>query len=428
MRRSLLAVTALTLSVPLAAQQATTRSVTIPADTVRLRASVVLRDSQVVRTLTTGNEAEVLRVVNELRERESRILRELQSTPLVRTDARRELEESLARVSREAFTVMSVIESRCLEERATTPNGYLGVNLTTEIEVRDRIAAVQRSVITSVEPGSPAQRAGLVSGDRLLSIGGRDARERLPELAGLLEPGRRIAVRVERDGMVREIPVVVAPRPQRFDQGCPQFERAIQPLRMGGMARVWVQDSADGRGNRVMYLMEPAAMPPVVAARGTPSTPTPHATPAIPATPATAARPTAPSARTPAAPPAPAPASPAAPSVFVFGSSSGGGSQVAYFAGAQFRELDDDWREVLGLKSGTQGVLVNEVARGSAAAQSGLKVGDVITRVGGTVATSPFVVSRLLGLNEDQRATLQILRKRQPERVTLQWDSPMPRR
>ena len=400
MRRSVWSVLALALSVPLAAQQTTSRSVTIPADTVRLRASVVLRDSQVVRTLTTGNEAEVLRVVNELRERESRILRELQSTPLARTDARRSLEEALARVSREAFTVMSVIESRCLDERATTPNGYLGVNLTSEVEVRDRIVVVQRSVITSVEPGSPAQRAGIQSGDRLLSIGGRDAREQMPQLAGLLEPGRRIVVQVNRYGVDREFPLIVAPRPQRFDQGCPQFERAIQPLRMGGMARVWVQDSADGRGNRVMYMMEPAARTPP--------------TPPVPPVPATA--PAAPSALV------------FAPSVFVFGSTSGGGSQVAYFAGAQFRELDDDWREVLGLRSGTQGVLVNEVARGSAAAQSGLKVGDVITQVGGTAATSPFVVSRLLGLTEDQQATLQILRKRQQERVTLRWDSPLPRR
>jgi S1-C subfamily serine protease len=399
MRRALCSALALTLSVPMAAQQPSARSVSVPADTVRLRASVVLRDSQVVRTLTTGNEAEVLRVVNELRERESRILRELQGTPLARTDARRSLEEALARVSREAFTVMSVIESRCLDERATTPNGYLGVNLTSEVEVRDRIVVVQRSVITSVEPGSPAQRAGIQSGDRLLSIGGRDARERMPQLAGLLEPGRRIVVQVERDGVERELPLIVAPRPQRFDQGCPQFERAIQPLRMGGMARVWVQDSADGRGNRVMYLMEPAARTPP-----TPVAPVRTPLPSVPA------------------------AAPAAPSVFVFGSTSGGGSQVAYFAGAQFRELDDDWREVLGLRSGTQGVLVNEVARGSAAAQSGLKVGDVITQVGGTAATSPFVVSRLLGLTEDQQATLQILRKRQLERVTLRWDSPLPRR
>jgi membrane-associated protease RseP (regulator of RpoE activity) len=419
MRRVVLSVLALTMSAPLAAQQPS-RPAGAPADTVRLRASVVLRDSQVVRTLTTGNEAEVLRVVNELRERESRILRELARTPLARTDTRRSLEEDLARVSREAFTVMSVIESRCLEERATAPNGYLGVNLTSEVEVRDRIVVVQRSMITSVEPGSPAQRAGLASGDRLLSIGGRDARERMPQLAGLLEPGRRIEVRVERDGTELEIPVVVAQRPQRFDQGCPQFERAIQPLRMGGMARVWVHDSADGRGNRVMYLTEPAApMPPVVAVRPTPAAPaTPATSPSAPARPATAAVP---------APPSPA-AAPAAPSVFVFGSTSGGGSQVAYFAGAQFRELDDDWREVLGLRSGTQGVLVNEVARGSAAAQSGLKVGDVITQVGAAAATSPFVVSRLLGLNENQQATLQVLRKRQPERITLRWDSPMPRR
>ncbi len=321
------------------------------------------RDTVVLRVVTTGNEAEVLRVVNELRSREARILRALADVPFDRPNERRELEEELARISREAFTVISVIESRCLEEQATAPSGYLGVNITSEVEVNDqRVNA--RSVITSVEPGSPAERAGVAPGDRLLSVAGRDARERLPELAGVLEPGRRVAVRVEREGREREFQVTVAPRPRGWDHGCPRFERALQPL----------------RGVRAS-----AAVPP-----------TPPA-------------------------PAAAPAAPAAPMVFAYGTSSGGGRAIGYFAGAQFRALDDDWRNVLGLRRGTEGVLVNEVAPGSPAAAAGLRVGDVITSINGTTATSPLVVVRLLSLDEDRQAALRVIRARDARSVTFRW-------
>jgi hypothetical protein len=90
--------------------------------------------------VTEANEAEIMRAVNELRARESRILRELSRTSLTDTLTRRNLEAQLATVSREAFTVMSVIEERCLEQRSLAPNGYLGVTITTEVQV--------------VEPGS----------------------------------------------------------------------------------------------------------------------------------------------------------------------------------------------------------------------------------------------------------------------------------
>ena len=99
----------------------------------------------------------------------------------------------------------------------------------------------------------------------------------------------------------------------------------------------------------------------------------------------------------------------------------GGASNVGYFAGAQFRALDDDWRAVLGLKPGTTGVLVNEVAPGSAAAQSGLRVGDVVTQIDGAAASSPFVVVRLLGLNEQTQASLRVVRAREGRVVQLRW-------
>lgn len=391
------------------------------------------RDSLLLRRLNAGNEIEVMRVVNELREREGRILAELSATSLANADARRNLEEQLARVSREAFTVMSLIESRCIEERMTAPAGYLGLNITSEIEVHDRSYTVARSIINSVDPGSPAERAGVLSGDRLLAIGGRDARERLPELGGILEPGRRVPVKVERGGAEREFVVVAAPRPVKAQAaGCPQFERALQPLRMSGAARVWVQDSTDAQGTRRVYVYSTSPAEVVPTGQGGTAVRVPYA-PARPgqatnAPPAAAAGggtspaapPTAPTA--PTAPVTPAtPAVASSPGVFVFGPSST--SSVSFFAGAQFRALDDDWRDVLSLRANQHGVLVTDVAAGSAAAQSGLKVGDVVTDVSGTAATSPLVLSRMLGLSEESHATLKVIRKRQPLSVTLRWGS-----
>ncbi len=403
--RALVMVGVLTLAMPvrsgpLGAQQpararADSATMRVRADTVVLRRAFV-RDTLRIRALTAANESEVLRVVNELRSREAGLLRALHAIPEGNLAERRALQEDLATLSREAFTVMSVIESRCVESRTSAPAGYLGLTITTDVVVRDRNVNVQKSVVSSVEPGSPAERAGLATGDLLLSVAGLDAMERLPELGGMLEPGRKIEVVVDRHGRPLTVDVTVAPRPQRFDRGCPQFERAIQPLRMGGVARVWVQDSTDGSGNRVMYIVS-APMPPQ------PPTPAVSGTSPVPPVPGVAPRP------------------PTPPAVVSFGTTMGGSSTVGYFAGAQFRALDDDWRAVLGLQPGTTGVLVNEVAPGSAAAQSGLRVGDVVTQIDGAAASSPYVVVRLLGINEQTQASLRVVRARDSRVVVLRW-------
>lgn len=405
--RALLWIGALAVVMPLGAPAAQ-QSVRVQADSITVLRRPFVRDTLRIRELTAANESEVLRVVNELRAREAGILQALATIPPARVAERRALEEELARLSREAFTVMSVIESRCVEMRASAPAGYLGLTVTTDVEVRDRSVSVRRSVVSSVEPGSPAERAGLATGDVIVSIAGRDAMVRFPEIGELLEPGRRIEVIASRNGHPINAVVTVAPRPQRFDRGCPQFDRAIQPLRMGGVARFWVQDSTDGNGNRVMYMVT------------APSPPTPPAATTLPR-PATAPRPSTPSTPAVAATAPTPPTPPTPPAVVSFGTTMGGSSNVGYFAGAQFRALDDDWRAVLGLKPGTTGVLINEVAPGSAAAQSGLRVGDVVTQIDGAAASSPFVVVRLLGLNEQTQASLRVIRAREARVVQLRW-------
>ena len=105
--------------------------------------------------------------------------------------------------------------------------------------------------------------------------------------------------------------------------------------------------------------------------------------------------------------------------VFLYGVTNGATSEISYFNGAQFRSLDEDWRSVLGVRAGTDGVLVNEVAAGSAAAAAGLKSGDVVLSVNGTAATSPLVVARLLSLSDANSSTLRVWRARDTRTVTM---------
>ena len=121
------------VAVPAAAQQ-TSVSATAPA-AARSRAA-------------EANAEEMVRLVNELRAREARLLRELAATPESEVGSRRLIEQQLARTAREAFAVMSVIESRCMEQRISPPRGHLGVTIDNEVDMREggRWAAGRRSL------------------------------------------------------------------------------------------------------------------------------------------------------------------------------------------------------------------------------------------------------------------------------------------
>lgn len=379
-------------ALPLAAQQ-TQVSGTAPAQ-ARSRAA-------------SANAQEMLSLVNELRAREARLLRELAATPENEIGTRRSIEQQLARTAREAFAVMSVIEARCLEQRVNPPRGHLGVAIDISTEVNNGEVVRSQTTVASVEPGSPAATAGILAGDELISIGGRNAATAIPRLGEILEPGRRIVLRVKRDGSERDIPVTVGDGTPRMDPACPEYERVVAPLRMGVAARVWVMDSVDGRGQRVVTLRRALPSPPPVP--GQPSTVAPAPAGAVTAT-------------TPPPPPVP----PSTPGVYVFGVTRGATGEFAYFNGAQLRQLDDDWRNVLGIRSGTEGVLVNEVAPGSAAAAAGLRSGDVIIAVDDTPAPSPLLVVRMLSLEDRTENRLRVIRARETRTVVMKRN-PAPR-
>jgi S1-C subfamily serine protease len=277
---------------------------------------------------------------------------------------------------------MRAIQERCANERGPVPDGYIGISLDTRVSVVEGRRIPVEVTVSSVEPGGPSQRAGVMSSDRLLAVGGRETREGIPEIGDLLVPGRTVTLRVERSGVTRDFTVTVEPRPKDFAESCGEFERVLMPLRVGAFGNLVIErrggpggvaSGGISGGNRVEVG---------------------SGNERVRTAPADELR------------------------LFVFNS---GGPSEAYFAGARFRSLDDDWRELLGVR---QGIMVLEVAVGSLAARAGLKSGDVVTAVGQEPVTDPMVFGKLLDVGGRREATLAVTREKKPRTVTLTWGPP----
>jgi len=107
---------------------------------------------------------------------------------------------------------------------ASEPTGYLGIVFTAPLvrTVRGGSISVRHfayPVVESVEPGSPAARAGISAGDTILAYDSVDVVQHDIALTQLLRPGTVVTVRVRRNNAVRDIGVLVAPRPASFVDG-----------------------------------------------------------------------------------------------------------------------------------------------------------------------------------------------------------------
>lgn len=344
---------------PLAAQQQVRVIQRAPAGSARA-------DSMVAR-IFNSDVAEVKRMVSAWRAREEQLVKDLRGAGDADLATRRRLEDELALHVRDGFAMMSAIEARCVDGGSgDLPAGYLGLNLETTGRVVDNVIQEAATVVTSVEPGSPAERAGLQRHDKVLRIGGLEP-ERLGEVGAMLVPGRTLVVRAERGGVARDFPLTVARRPEGFGESCGELESALMPIRVPGAARIVVREM-DGQRRVTVDARE---LPP---------------------------RPAAPEGEM---------------RIFSFNRGS-----HAFFGGAEFRDLDADWREVLGVK---QGVIVNAVASASPMASAGLKGGDVVTAVGRSPVASPAALVQLLGSQAGDAVTLSVVRGKEKKTVTVRF-------
>jgi C-terminal processing protease CtpA/Prc len=273
------------------------------------------------------------------------------------------------------------------EDQQARPRGWIGLvaqgpGLNQRVEGGEllvRYFAYPR--VLSVDPSSPAQRAGIVPNDTLIAYNGDDVTEGDISLTRLLKPNAKLSVRIRRDGKTREFAVTVAAAPMRIVQRRDDESRAREQ---------WV----------IATVPEAPGFPRMPAlAPNAPSV-------------------TRVSVRTPIGPLAPLP--PMMPS-----SAREDGSFALSFgngvAGAQLSTIGEGLGKALGVSGG---VLVTTAPVGSPASESGLMEGDVILRVGRQSVRRVSEVIDLVGLaaeNGDTAVELQVVRQRKPVKVMLKW-------
>jgi C-terminal processing protease CtpA/Prc len=280
----------------------------------------------------------------------------------------RTVERAAASMSRALMQVREAEQAR--------PRGWIGLvvqgpGLTPRVEGGEllvRYFAYPR--VVSVDPSSPAQRAGLIPNDTLLAYDGVDVSENDISFTRLLRPNARVNIRIRREGKVREVPVTVAAAPMRIVQRRDDESRSRES---------WT----------VAILPEAPSFPSIPMSPPSPGAPTRvivrSATPAL---------------------------APMDASGFPYGTG---------VAGAQLSTISDGLGKALGVSSG---VLVTSSPVGSPANESGLVDGDVISKVAGQGVRRVTEVRDLVALaseNGDHAVELEIVRQKKPMKVMLRW-------
>ena len=241
-----------------------------------------------------------------------------------------------------------------------TPKGWVGVLITTGIGQSNQSGALEFSdypVIESIDPGSPAEKAGLQAGDVLISINSQDFRKNPIPMSSLLVPGQKVVFRYRRNDVERSSSMLVAERPAGTSS---RVEVSIiGPAPSGD--RIAVEDNMNRRvAGRI-------ALPPVVI------------------------------------PP------------FAFGT----GMPSIAIAGAEMTRLNEDLRDLVKMKG--DGLFVVNVTLGSPAREAGLKSGDVIVRANRETLRNPGQLIRLMTNAIDNKIVLEILRQQKARTLTLRW-------
>lgn len=279
------------------------------------------------------------------------------------------------------------IETLCAAVRK--PAGWLGV-VTTGFQREDKrvdgtisVLFLEPPVVASVDPGSPAERVGVRSGDVLLELGGRRLLHSTIVFAELLRPGKEITIKLQRGGETLTFTPVVEPLPDVPATPCS-----------------WVNPG-------VAYVLAPSATqaPTVVRLQRT----NPDGTQGfsygiVRRRDSTSAQGAVANAVTPAG-------VYAGPMVQMF---SGTANSLA---GLGLVALTSETSRALGVP---HGILVNQVAPGPGR-NAGLQGGDVLVSADSVELRSIGQLQSVLNRSSDRRVTLVIVRDRKRETVQLRW-------
>lgn len=259
-------------------------------------------------------------------------------------------------------------QERAVEEQrrqSNAPTGWFGVTVSDNgmIDEHGNPFYSGYPVITTVEPESPAAKAGVKAGDILLSFNDHDMKGSAMALRTWLRPGLSFVVKLRRDGEAKQVRGTIGKRPAGFDN------------------RVTLIWTTEGSGNMTAMGGGGTGMGAPVAVRV--RTPLPSKLPPV-----------------------------LAPS-FTFG----GG--VYPFAGAEFIALNPDLSDALGV--GREGVFVTTVLPESPAQIAGLRGGDVILTADSIRLDDPIALVRAIRESDDHSIKLGIVRKRKAQTIFLKW-------
>jgi membrane-associated protease RseP (regulator of RpoE activity) len=226
--------------------------------------------------------------------------------------------------------------------------------------------------IVAVDPESPAQRAGIATGDVLIAYNGVDVRGREFNLSQLLEPDRKLSVTIRREGETKDYSMTVARAPQRISQRRLEFD-AMPDGEVTTIERLMKGDGgAGGMPGMGRVVMPGTGASPVWASKL---------------------------------------------GMYLPGNSFMMSPNGAF--GAILSDVNPALAKTLKLETG---VLVNDVTDATPASNAGLHVGDVIVNAAGQPVVSLRILHELIARHlADQSIALQVMRDRKLRTITVNW-------
>jgi serine protease Do len=125
-----------------------------------------------------------------------------------------------------------------LRAEGKVTRGRLGVRIqpmTKELAQSFKLESAEGALVATVEPGSPADKAGLKPGDVVLAFNGQkiDDPNKLPRLVAATKPGQSAVLRIWRNGKAEEVKFTAVELVAEARAPKPAADKAAKPNRLG---------------------------------------------------------------------------------------------------------------------------------------------------------------------------------------------------
>jgi serine protease Do len=125
-----------------------------------------------------------------------------------------------------------------LTKTGTVSRGYLGIGprtLSADLAEALKVSGSKGVLVETVQPGTPAEEAGLKTGDVITTFDGKSVadEDQFRKLVAATEPGKKVKLDVLRSGKEQVLTVQLAERPSLANNGEPQRDEGTEEAWMG---------------------------------------------------------------------------------------------------------------------------------------------------------------------------------------------------